>query len=128
MADKGLTPVSMRRSAKEKKREESPMATSPGRDYGWGLSVNLDHDHIAKLGMKELPAGGSKVKIMAHARVTRSSEESDEGGKPRRGMSLQITHLALDKPSTVAVRRVAGVAPAAAAPKAAAKIIKTKRA
>lgn len=55
-------------------------------------TIHLGHEHLAKLGMKEMPKVGSKIKISGLAHVGSTSENQDrgDGGKPRRSMTLHL--------------------------------------
>lgn len=68
-----------------------------GPDYPWGLRLNLDHDTLTKMGVKDLPKVGSKMQIHAHGHVHSVSENSSKGEKPRRSVDIQITHLGVGK-------------------------------
>ncbi len=87
----------MKRTAKERKENNSPMKTGED-DYPYGLSIRLDHHSLKKLGMHEgkLPKVGSKIKIHAHAHVKSTSESSRDGGKPDRHMELELRHMAVE--------------------------------
>lgn len=91
-----MAPPSMKRSKAEQKarQKDNRVEMDGGSDYGYGLGISLDHDHLKKMGMKSLPAAGSTVTVHGHAKVTHASE-SDGGQGPRRSMSLQVTHLSL---------------------------------
>jgi hypothetical protein len=87
------------------KRKKLPKEKSPSvvdaplnrEDYPYGLRIELDHDGMKKLGLKKMPKVGSKHQMRIHAKVTHASERSDEHDKkPRREVSMQITHMAHD--------------------------------
>lgn len=86
--------VHMKKSKKESKADNMP--SSIHEPYGYGLRINLDHEGMKKLGIKDMPTAGSKITLHAHGHVS-SSEQTDTGDGPRRNMSVQITHLAMDK-------------------------------
>ncbi|TAN29583.1 MAG: hypothetical protein EPN31_06245 [Castellaniella sp.] len=68
-------------------------------DYGYGLSINLDKDQCAALGLTDLPAPGTPVMIRAVGVVTRTSVVNDgDADDPERSLSVQLTDLALDTP------------------------------
>jgi hypothetical protein len=82
------------------KKSKSPLAgmSSPSahEEYPYSLRMDLDHETLGKLGMTELPDVGSQVRIHAKAKVHSVSEDArdgEDGGKPRRRASLQITHM-----------------------------------
>lgn len=70
-----------------------------GPTYPWGLRLNLDHDTLTKLGVKDLPKVGSHVHIHAKAHVQSISQNAhkSDGGKPNRSVELQIHHMAIGK-------------------------------
>jgi len=71
--------------------------------YPWGLSLHLDDEVLAKLGLTTLPAVGSRLQLQARVNVTSVGEHESEGSGKDRNVSLQVTALALgddpDKPS-----------------------------
>ena len=82
----------IRRSDKEREKEWSP----PSRGAKTGISVHLTHEHMQKMGMKPLKAG-SNFTMHAKGRVSHSSTEHDESGKPRHSMTLEVTHGKVDQ-------------------------------
>lgn len=78
----------------EKERYDSPSSLG-GSDYHHGLSVHLDHESLAKLGITKLPTVGSKMTLHAHAHVKSAEESHSEGGKPRRSVSLELRKMEL---------------------------------
>lgn len=87
--------VDMKRSKAEKKSTDTPMK-SPGDDYGYGLEVRLEHEHLKKLGITKLPQVGQKMNLAAHAHVTNVSEHHGEGDStPRRHVTLQLRKMEL---------------------------------
>lgn len=95
-----MKPAALKRTAAEQKARDkgSKVDGASGDDYGWGTSLQLDHGHLAKMGVKQLPAAGSTVKIHGHARVT-SASANDSGTGPQRSLSLQVTHLGMEAPA-----------------------------
>lgn len=87
--------VSLKRTkADRKKQEERYKVTSTGEDYPYETRLHLDHEMMDKLGI-EMPKVGSEVHIHARARVNSTSHNTENGGKPRKSMSLQMTHMRL---------------------------------
>lgn len=84
--------VDMKRSKKESKESSPKIAQDP---YGYGLNLELDHDHLQKLGIKQLPETGAVLHLRAHAHVRNTSEHNDESGTPRRSVSLQLRRMEL---------------------------------
>lgn len=97
MSEKDAVMASMKRAPekKGKKGNGSDLASpvSSREDYPYGLRIELDHEGMKKLGMHKMPRVGEKHRIVAHAKVTSSSEHSYEGEGKRRSASLQITHM-----------------------------------
>ncbi len=93
MADEKL--VDMKRTAPELKEASAPIESKPS-PYPWGLSVRLEEESLAKLGMTTLPKVGSYFYLTARCCVTEISEHDsvDSDGK-RQGMSLQLEEMAL---------------------------------
>lgn len=92
--------VSMKLTAAEKKERDSGMLASPsyeGEQYPWGLSLNLEHEALKKLGIKGLTAG-QELTLIAKVKVTSASSYSTEGQEDRASASLQITEMSLDMP------------------------------
>lgn len=90
----------MKYSAKEKKERNSPMEMmskgSDGPDYPYGLSLNLEHEHLTKLGMDKLPKVGATMRVHAKAVVTSVSQSDNHRGKPSRRIELQLQHIGLE--------------------------------
>lgn len=101
MADTKPKMVSMKRSAKDKRKDAGECAPIDciAADYPYGLVVNLDTDELDKLGLKELPAVGTELPITVKVKVTRVEQSASEGPRDeaneRRTMSLQITDMAI---------------------------------
>lgn len=87
----------MKRTKAEKESRNTATGKSlGGDDYPYGLELSLGPDELSKLGIKTLPAVGSKMKLRGHAHVTSVSEDHSEGSKKRRNVRLQLRKLALD--------------------------------
>lgn len=85
---------------KARDKEHSKPMASEG-DYPYGLSVDLDHTMLEKLGIKTLPKVGDKLHLHAHAHVKSVSEDHRDGGKKSRRVELQLRKMMLEssKPS-----------------------------
>ncbi len=84
--------VDLKRSpAAVKKESNVNYKPSP---YGYGTRLELSHEDLVKLGVKELPEAGDEYSITATAKVTSASKSVSDTGS-RTSMSLQITHLKL---------------------------------
>ena len=90
----------MKRTAADKKAEEEKYSGHKlgGEDYPYGLSIRLDHHSLKKLGLHEggLPKVGSKLMLHAHAHVKSAGESSEEGGKMRRHLELELRHMNIE--------------------------------
>jgi hypothetical protein len=55
-------------------------------------TMYLEHEHLKKLGMKEMPAVGEKLHARIEGHVGAVSEDQDrgDGGEPRRRMTLHV--------------------------------------
>jgi len=88
--------VDLKRSKAERKKDAEPLsAAAEGNDYPYGLTVDLDHDSMKKLGMHTLPKAGSKLHIHAEAHVKSVRDNQRAGGKRERGMSLELRKMAI---------------------------------
>lgn len=65
--------------------------------YPYGLSISLDEDSMAKLGITEMPKPGSKMRLVAIVEVTSVSQHQAKDGDECRNLGLQITDMALAK-------------------------------
>lgn len=88
--------VDMKMTAEQRKEYCGPCEPSMGRpEYPYGLSISLDDAGIGKLGLVALPAAGQEMILHARVTVTDVRQHQDQEGVDR-GMSLQITKMALD--------------------------------
>lgn len=81
--------------AAQKKMMEPSLAEGDRPLYPWGLSINLDTDALAKLGIADLPEVGESYMLVAMVDVTNVSSNESEGGK-NRSVGLQITDCCLE--------------------------------
>lgn len=93
-----MSMVDMKRTPKEKKAQEKkydkPMSSHA--DYGYGLNVDLDHEHMTKLGMAT-PKVGDKIPMKVHGHVTSVSENHHDGDdEPTRRVSIQLRHIGIE--------------------------------
>lgn len=95
--------VNMKMSSPE--AQEYLMAEPEKREYPYGLTLQLEEESLAKLGIKDLPAPGTIMTFTAKAVVERVLQSADDK-KAERCLSLQITDMAVDgasKPDAAAV-------------------------
>lgn len=91
--------VSMKLSVAEAKAET--MLGSSDDDlpkYPYGLSICLDDDTLAKLGITDLPAVGSTMQLVATVEVQSVSQYENQKGADN-NLNLQITDMALSTPT-----------------------------
>lgn len=84
-----MTMVNMKMSSEESKE----YATMDTPRYPYGLCLDLDDGSMEKLGIKDLPAVGTEMTIMAKVVVKSVSSNQYEGGDAESRMSLQITDM-----------------------------------
>jgi len=90
--------INMKRSPKDK-ATLGDCCAADRPEYPYGLCINLDRESLEKLGITALPAVGDQLQLTALVTVQSVSEyERQEEGKSR-DVSLQITDMALDKPT-----------------------------
>jgi hypothetical protein len=58
-------------------------------------TMYLEHEHLKKLGMHEMPKVGDKLhaQIVAHVGAVSEDQDRGDGGKPRRRMTLHIHQM-----------------------------------
>src|SRR5690242_18297437 len=85
------------KAAREKSFREGPMMDADG-DYHHGLHLELDHDGMNKIGMRETPKPGDEYRMEAHGRVIEASDSSREGQKsPNRRVRILVHRLGVEK-------------------------------
>jgi hypothetical protein len=80
---------------KDKSKKEPCCIGSDGQPnpYPWGLSLHLEGDSLDKLGMKQLPAIGAEMHVMAVVKVTSVNQSAREGQDENRSVGLQVTKM-----------------------------------
>jgi len=87
--------VNMKRTTKANKIQDIP-STGEREKYPYGLEITLETESLNKLGISLLDYKiGGEVNIVAKGKVERISQ-SEELGRDRKTMGIQITHLSLD--------------------------------
>ena len=85
------------RSQKEdSKATGGKLAMTPGEDTQPPPTLHLGHKHTEKLGLKKMPAVGTKLHFHAVGHVGSTSEDQDSmagSKKPRRSMTLHIHQM-----------------------------------
>ncbi len=64
-------------------------------EYPYGLSISLDKDGMAKLGITALPEVGAKFSVAAKTFVRSTSAYDDDGDGKSMNLELQITEMEL---------------------------------
>ncbi|KOE25749.1 capsid staple protein [Burkholderia multivorans] len=90
--------VSMKLTPAEAKSESGIAQTAPDAGdqpaYPYGLSICLDDEALAKLGLSSLPDVGTPMTLMARVEVCSKSQYQNQQGTDT-SLSLQITDMAL---------------------------------
>jgi hypothetical protein len=102
-----MTLVNMKLTPEEAKEADCCASPSDGGPaYPWGLSIYLDDETLAKLGITQLPDVGTRLTLNAIVEVTSNSQRQTQEGKTV-NMDLQITDMELSgtraEPSAAAV-------------------------
>lgn len=84
-----------RTKADNKKNEKATLAGPMTEDYPYGSRLDLDAETLDKLGLDELPGVGDEVTIHAIGKVQSTSENTYNGEKPRRSVTIQITKMSV---------------------------------
>lgn len=86
---------SMKLTPKEAKAEASYESPDKAPEYPYGLSICLDEEALKKLGMKDLPDVGGRMRLEALVTVCSKSQYENQGGADS-NLSLQITDMELE--------------------------------
>ena len=76
-------------------RSEMAMAMPEKSEYPYGLQINLNHECLEKLGIKEMPEVGTEMMIHAMVKVCSVTMNANEGGENNH-MSLQICEMGVE--------------------------------
>jgi hypothetical protein len=91
----------MKMTKKDHKANEAPTAIGESDEkYPYGLTISLENESIAKLGMSPLPKVGESFQLDAKVMVKSVRESERINGKPEKSVELQITHMYLGKGNT----------------------------
>lgn len=63
--------------------------------YPYGLQLSLDEGLLAKLGLRELPAVGTDMKLVAEVEICSVSSYEAKDGSPDQRVCLQIEAMSL---------------------------------
>jgi len=80
----------------EENKESEPALAVNKPKYPYGLEIRLDDSALKKLGIKELPPVGTKMRLDAKVHVSGAMSNEGDHGKFR-SVNLQITHMDLGK-------------------------------
>lgn len=89
--------VNMKQEAKSSEGPEISSMKENQPAYPYGLKIHLDHEAIEKLGIKELPEVGSKMKLVATVEVCDVSMNESKLYGENSSIGLQITDMSLGK-------------------------------
>lgn len=79
--------------AKEMRSWDSS-ATPDIPDYGYGLTIRLEHDQVKKLGLQDCEHDGSPLNLTAIGVITECSSNT-YNGEVRKSMAIQIQKMAV---------------------------------
>ena len=100
--------VSMELSKTEAKEESSVSQDTDLPRYPYGLSLYLDSDALAKLGIADMPKVGGTLQLMATVKVTgtseRESQNQDGTAESNACVDLQIIAMELSGPAKDAAK------------------------
>lgn len=77
--------------------EVATMSPAKREEYPYGLRLHLCEEDLKKLGIKDMPAVGSKMKLVAMVEVCDINISESKLYGENRGMGLQITDMELGK-------------------------------
>lgn len=93
--------VNMKQDRDDSAKEMAIASSGPSDQYPWGLRVTLTQDELDKLGIKTLPAVGSKLKLVAEVEVVsrEESQSQSQGGdeQKRKSLGLVMCKLGIGK-------------------------------
>ena len=95
-----LTDMALPKPKKGDKGESTVAVNDLGKSpkYPWGLEIRLEDDAIKKLGLKLKDFDtDTLVRIVAKAETTRVSEDDTRDGGKQRGLTFQITAMAVTR-------------------------------
>lgn len=81
------------KTSKEEAQEQMQPTAADAPEYPYGLTICLDEESMAKLGITELPKVGTQMQITALVTVCSTSQYSTQGGEDESNLSLQITDM-----------------------------------
>lgn len=84
----------LKMTAAEKKAKESDMAGGEYKEPE-GIEIHINHDHLQKLGMKNLPKHGDEIEIHGKGHVIDSGSGEDVHGNPANHARVRVTHMGL---------------------------------
>lgn len=91
--------ISLKISKDEMKKKEKEMtlavSSSDGERYPYGTRIELNNESLDKMGIKELPAAGTKMMIEAKVTVI-ASRQSVSNERTTRSVEFQITDMDLE--------------------------------
>lgn len=88
----------MKWSKSKATKDNSPCVTTYNDKYPYGLRLSLNDDSLKSLGIKKLPAVGTKMIVVGIGEVTRASEQESYNGT-NRDIEIQLQELDIGKVS-----------------------------
>ena len=82
--------VSLKRTAAEKKENETQVAPSGGNDYPWGTRLTLEGESVSRL-FDGLPKVGAVLTLEAKVKVIAVREQEKQ-----KSVELQVTHVCVE--------------------------------
>lgn len=90
--------VNMKMSAKEAQEWAEPVAAD-APEYPYGLSISLNEEDLAKLGITTPPPVGTRMLLTARVEVCSTSQYQTQGKENEASVGLQITDMELGEAS-----------------------------
>lgn len=107
-----MTNLAMTKEEAKKEYGYEPSDTDNLPKYPYGLSIHLDDDTLAKLGLTDLPKVGSNLVAQITVTVTGTSQRATQSGKEgetlRTCVDLQITDMDIASPAKSAAEVLYG--------------------
>lgn len=91
--------VSMELTAEQAKESTGAIAgDGSAPKFPYGLCISLNSDSLESLGVKSLPAVGTKLLVTAVVEVSSTRETQQQDGTSEKSADLQITEMELSSP------------------------------
>ncbi len=100
MAEKLIDMAFTKDELKEEKKEMCVGYNGQPNPYPWGLCISLEKKEMDKLGLKDMPAVGASMHLVATVKVTSVNHSARDGYDEDMRVGLQITSMQLSAAST----------------------------